>query len=256
MTFMNPLALSAMGTAVPAVAACAVVGGAAYASVAPRCSLWGAVVHRGDPARAAGGYALTFDDGPTGESTPRVLDTLARLGAKATFFVIGANARRHPEIVRRIHAEGHVVANHTMDHSHYGMMRAQWYWDRQLRETDELLASIIGVKPALFRPPMGVRTWHVTIAARRYGHTIVTWSRRAMDGLPTTAERIVNRLTAPTRAGDILILHDGVEPHMRRDPSASVAAVGPVIETLRARGLEPRSLEELTGVRPYAGLPA
>jgi peptidoglycan-N-acetylglucosamine deacetylase len=253
---MYPLGLSAMTTVLPAVGACAVVGGAAYASVAPRCSLWGPVVHRGDPGRSDGGYALTFDDGPTAESTPRVLDTLARLGAKATFFVIGANARRHPEIVRRIHDEGHVVANHTMDHSHYGMMRLQRYWDRQLRETDELLASIIGAKPALFRPPMGVRTWHVTIAARRYGHTIVTWTRRAMDGLPTTPERIVGRLVGPTGAGDILILHDGVEPHVRRDPSASVAAVGPVIEALRARGLEPKSLEELTGVRPYAALPA
>jgi len=59
----------------------------------------------------------------------------------------------------------------------------------------------------------------------------------------------------PTRAGDVLILHDGVEPNMRRDPSASVAAVGPVVEGLRARGLEPRSLEELTGVRSYAALP-
>lgn len=249
MTFMNSLAVSAMS-------AFAVVGGAAYASVAPRCSLWGRVVYRGDAARSAGAYALTFDDGPTAESTPRVLDTLARLGAKATFFVIGANARRHPEIVRRIYDEGHVVANHTMDHSHFGMMRAQWYWDRQVRETDELLGSIIEVKPALFRPPMGVRTWHVTIAARRYGHTIVTWSRRAMDGMPTTAGRIVGRLVVPARAGDILILHDGVEPNMRRDPSASVAAVGPVIERLRARGLEPKSLEELTGVRPYAALPA
>jgi len=249
MTFMNHLAVSV-------ISACAVVGGAAYASVAPRCSLWGRVVYRGVPARSAGAYALTFDDGPTEESTPRVLDTLARLGAKATFFVIGANARRHPGIVRRIHEEGHVVGNHTMDHSHFGMMRAQWYWDRQVRETDELLASIIGVKPALFRPPMGVRTWHVTIAARRFGYTIVTWSRRAMDGLPTTPERIAGRLVAPTTAGDILILHDGVEPNVRRDPSASVAAVGPVVEGLRARGLEPKSLEELTGVRPYAAVPA
>jgi peptidoglycan/xylan/chitin deacetylase (PgdA/CDA1 family) len=250
MTPTNPLALGALTTAIPVAAVCT------YATIAPRSSIWGRVVYRGDAARSAGGYALTFDDGPTEESTPRILDTLGRLGVKATFFVIGANARRHPEIVRRIHGEGHVVANHTMDHSHYGVMRAQRYWDRQVRETDELLASIIGVKPALFRPPMGVRTWHGTRAARRFGYTIVTWSRRAYDGLPTTAERIVGRLAGATAAGDILMLHDGVEPNVRRDPSATVAAVGPGVERLRARGLEPKSLEELTGVRPYAALPA
>jgi peptidoglycan/xylan/chitin deacetylase (PgdA/CDA1 family) len=210
------------------------------------------VIHRGDPAVSAGGYALTFDDGPTDDSTPRILDTLARLGARATFFVIGANAARHPDLVRRIHAEGHVVGNHTLDHSHFGVMRAQRYWDHQLRATDELVASILGVKPALFRPPMGVRTWHVTRAAARYGHTTVTWTRRALDGLPTTPERIVRRLAGPTGAGDILILHDGVEPNVRRDPSATVSAVAPLIESLRARGLEPRSLEEVTGVPPYA----
>lgn len=242
--------------AIPALAACAALGAATYATIAPACSFWGPVVHRGDPARSAGRYALTFDDGPTEDSTPRVLDVLAELGAKATFFCIGANARRHPGIVRRMYVEGHAVGNHTFDHSHFGVMRRQRYWDEQVRTTDELLASIIGVKPVLFRPPMGVRTWHVTRATRRYGHTVITWTRRAMDGLPTTPQRIVRRLAGPTAAGDVLILHDGVEPNTRRDPSASVAAVAPLVRSLRERGLEPASLEELTGVRPYAAASA
>ena len=250
---MPPLAFSTLTSAtLPAVAACAALGAATYATLAPHCSFWGPVVHRGDDSKSAGGYALTFDDGPTAESTPRILDTLARLNAKATFFVIGVNARRHPEIVRRIRDDGHVVGNHSFDHSHFGVMRAQRYWDEQVRATDDLLASILGVKPALFRPPMGVRTWHVTRAAARHGHTIVTWTRRALDGLATTPGRIVGRLAAPTSPGDILVLHDGVEPNLRRDPSATIAAVAPLIESLRARGLEPRTLEDLTGVRPYA----
>jgi len=247
--------LSYSTVAVPAVAACAALGVATYAMVAPTCSFWGPVVYRGEAARSAGRYALTFDDGPTVESTPRVLDALAGLGVKATFFCIGANARRSPGIVRRMHDEGHVVGNHTFDHSHYGVMRRDRYWERQVGETDALLTSILGVKPALFRPPMGMRTWHVTRAVRRYGYTLVTWTRRAMDGFPTTPERIVKRLAAPTAAGDILILHDGVEPNHKRDPEASVAAVAPLVRALRERGLEPATLEELTGVRPYAGLP-
>ena len=254
---MNPLALNTItAAALPAVAACAAIGAATYATVAPTCELWGPVVHRGEPARSAGGYALTFDDGPTDDSTPRILDVLGELGVKATFFVIGANVRRAPGIVRRIHAEGHVVANHSFDHPHFGVLRGGRYWDDQVRRTDEAIASVIGVRPGLFRPPMGVRTWCVTRATARYGHTIITWTRRALDGLPTTTDRIVRRLSQPTGAGDILILHDGVEPNMRRDPSPTVAAVGPLIRRLRERGLEPRSLEDLAGVRPYAVLPA
>jgi peptidoglycan/xylan/chitin deacetylase (PgdA/CDA1 family) len=241
--------------AVPALATCAAFGAAAYATVAPACSFWGPVVHRGEPARSAGRYALTFDDGPTDDSTPRVLDVLADMGVKATFFCIGANARRHPGVVRRMYDEGHAVGNHTFDHSHFGVMRRRRYWDEQVRTTDELLSWILGVKPVLFRPPMGVRTWHVTRATRRYGYTVITWTRRALDGVVTTPERIVKRLAGPTAAGDILILHDGVEPNLRRDPSASVAAVGPLVRALRGRGLEPASLEALTGVRPYAAGP-
>jgi peptidoglycan/xylan/chitin deacetylase (PgdA/CDA1 family) len=237
--------------AVAGAGACAAA--AAYVSVAPRCAFWGPVVHRGDP----GGqprFALTFDDGPSPESTPAVLDTLAELGAKATFFVIGRNAQRNPQIVRRMYDQGHVVANHSFDHSHFGAMRRRGYWEQQVRTTDDLIRQIIGLKPALFRPPMGIRTWHVTRAAARNGHTLITWTRRGLDGVRTTPQRIVDRLAMTTRAGDILILHDGIEPNVRRDPSATVAAVGPLIRTLRDRGLEPASIAELTGVRAYEGI--
>jgi peptidoglycan/xylan/chitin deacetylase (PgdA/CDA1 family) len=244
---MHPL----ITVAIPAVACAAAAGALAYASIAPTCAFWGPVVQHGDRGGAPR-YALTFDDGPSAESTPRILDTLGELSAKAAFFVIGLNVRRAPEIVRRMYAEGHVVANHSYDHSHFGMMRVRRYWERQFRETDGLIEEIIGVRPAMFRPPMGVRTGHIANAARRHGHTLVTWSRRALDGIPTTAERIVARLAGRTVAGDILVLHDGVEPNVRRDPSATVAAMRPLILGLRERGLEPARLDELTGVAPYA----
>jgi peptidoglycan/xylan/chitin deacetylase (PgdA/CDA1 family) len=239
-----------LATGAPA-AACAVAGALANVSIAPASHFWGPVVHRGD----AGGrprYALTFDDGPCERATPLILDTLGELNAKAAFFVIGVNAQRCPHIVRRIYDEGHVVANHSFNHSHFGVMRMGWYWDRQLRETDALLESIIDVRPALFRPPMGARQLHITRAARRAGHTLVTWTRRGLDGLATTSEKIVKRLAKPTRAGDILILHDGIDPNLRRDPSATVGAVRPLIMALRERGLEPALLDELIGVAPYA----
>ncbi len=239
-----------MAAGIPAIA-CAGLGALGYVSVAPRSSFWGPVVHSGDtggPPR----YALTFDDGPCDSATPAILDTLGELNAKATFFVIGLNTRRFPNVVRRIFDDGHIVANHSFNHSHFGVMRAGWYWDRQIRDTDALLQDIIGMKPALFRPPMGARQFHITRAARRHGHTLVTWSRRALDGLATTPERIVARLSDRTVAGDILIMHDGIEPNLRRDPTASVAAVRPLILALRQRGLEPAPLNELIKVPAYA----
>jgi peptidoglycan/xylan/chitin deacetylase (PgdA/CDA1 family) len=240
-----------MAAGIPAIA-CAGLGALGYVSVAPRSNFWGRVVHRGDP----GGlprYALTFDDGPCDRATPAILDTLGELNAKATFFVIGLNARQFPKVVRRIFDEGHTVGNHSFNHSHFGVMRAGWYWDRQIRDTDALLQEIIGVKPVMFRPPMGARQFHITRAARRHGHTLVTWSRRALDGFATTPERIVARLSDRTVPGDILLMHDGVEPNLRRDPTASIAAVRPLILALRQRGLEPAPLDELIKVSAYAG---
>ena len=230
-------------------AACAAL---AYTALSPTSHFWGPVIPRGDAAKFPDRYALTFDDGPTDDSTARILDSLGEHGAKAAFFVIGVNARRCPEIVRRAFDEGHVVANHSFDHSHFGVMRAGWYWDRQIEQTDALLREIIGVKPLLFRPPMGAKQFHILRAARRHGHAVVTWSRRGRDGVTTTADRIVERLAPATQGGDIVILHDGVEPNQRRDPAGTVAAVGPLIRALRERGLEPMRLDEMIGVRPYS----
>jgi peptidoglycan/xylan/chitin deacetylase (PgdA/CDA1 family) len=240
--------LIAAGVPILSTAALAALG---YVSVSPTSRFWGPVVPTGDTS-APPRYALTFDDGPCDNATPRILDTLAQLNARATFFVIGVNAKRFPKIVRRIYDEGHIVANHSYTHSHFGIMRAGWYWERQIRQTDALLQEIIGVKPAFFRPPMGARHLHLTRAARRYGHTIITWSRRAMDGIPTTAERIVERLTRHTTGGDILIMHDGIDPNLHRDPTPSVAAVKPLIQQLRDQGLEPAPLDRLIGISPYA----
>jgi peptidoglycan/xylan/chitin deacetylase (PgdA/CDA1 family) len=231
-------------------AACAAIGALAYATIAPTCQFWGPVVSRGQSSGLAR-YALTFDDGPTKGPTDAILDILGELGVKGAFFVIGLNATTQPDIVRRMYVEGHVVANHSYDHSHFGVMRAGRYWDRQISRTDRLIEEIIGRRPALFRPPMGVKHGHMCSAARRHGHTIVTWSRRGRDGVNTTPERILNRLVAHSEDGDILLMHDGIEPHMRRDPAASVAAVRPLILALRERGLEPAPLGDLIGVEPY-----
>jgi peptidoglycan/xylan/chitin deacetylase (PgdA/CDA1 family) len=238
--------------ALPAVAAGGVAfAGVAYVSVRPASRAWGPVLTHGSP-DGPPRYALTFDDGPTPGATDRILDTLRDLRVRAAFFVVGVNVQRAPDLLRRVHDEGHLVGNHSYHHSHYGMMRGPHYWRRELRRTDDLIESIIGRRPATFRPPMGVKTPFIHRAARRAGQPVVTWNRRALDGVETTADRILDRLVPATRPGDVLLLHDGIEPNRRRDPAPSVAAVRPLVERLRARGLEPARLDALLGIPPYA----
>ena len=225
------------------------LAGLAYATVAPTSSLWGPVIARGpsDSQRVA----LTFDDGPTPGSTDRVLDILDQTGVKATFFIVGVNASKYSDLLRRIHESGHLIANHTLDHSHYTVFRRLRYWKEQIRAADEIVDSIIGVRMAIFRPPMGVKTWHTSRAVRELGHTLVTWSRRAMDGFPTSSDRILGRFSN-CGAGDILLLHDGVEPHSpHRDRSATVEALKPLVDRLHARNLTAVRVDELLGLAPY-----
>ncbi len=229
----------------------AAFGAISWLSIYPTSQFWGNVHAHAGP-ETGNAYALTFDDGPTRDSTARVLDILGELRVPAAFFAIGDNARRCPELLARMHAEGHIVANHSLNHTHFSMFRGARYWDRQLRETDRIIEETIGVRPAMFRPPMGVRTCFVMGAAARQGHAVITWSRRAIDGVTTTSRRILDRLVPRTVAGDVLVLHDGVEPHSRREPTPTVEALTPLIQQLRERGLEPERLDRLLNLPAYS----
>lgn len=235
----------------PAAVSLAAAGGVlAHGTFGPRSNFWGPVLSRARRSDVRG-VALTFDDGPTPGATDRVLDTLGELGVKAAFFVVGRNVEQHPKLVERMHAGGHIVGNHSFDHSHFGLFGRGGYWRAQMARADETIRQIIGRRPALFRPPMGQKTGHISKAAAGAGHTVVTWTRRAFDGVGASPARIVNRLAA-SRPGDILLLHDGLEPNaIRRDPAATVQSVRPLIEQLRARGLEPQALDEMLGVAAY-----
>lgn len=240
-----------------AVAASLVVGGgvalgavAARALFSSRSALLGRVIFRGaraDPPR----IAFTFDDGPDPAATPRVLDVLARFKVPGAFFVIGRWAEQHPEVLRRIHAEGHLLGNHSFHHHYLGTMRRAGYWRAELTRTEDAIEAATGVRPRLFRPPMGFRNWHLTRAARERGDVIVTWTRRAYDGVPTSAVKIVARLASCMTAGDIIALHDGTDPRGRRDPDATIAALPELIDRCQSTGLQPVRLDDLIGVAAY-----
>lgn len=222
---------------------------AAWGTFAPTSGLWGPVISRGLSNNPAS-VSLTFDDGPLPDATEQILDLLGELSVKATFFVIGSAARRCPRIVRRMHDEGHLLGNHTFSHAAAGFMRGPLFWRREVARTDEVIEQIIGRRPRLFRPPLGIKT-PFTMWGAGPAHVTVTWTRRAFDGVTTTSQQILDRLVSRSRPGEILALHDGVGPQSRRDPSATVNAIRPLIEGLRARGIEPLRLDVLAGIAPY-----
>lgn len=150
--------------------------------------------------------ALTFDDGPHPESTPRVVDLLDRYGARGTFFVVGKRAEQYPEIVERAARSGHAVANHTWDHPALPTLpiakrRAQ------IRACDRAIAPF-GVR--MFRPPFGRQTLPSRLDLWRCGHQVITWSLDAKDWESNDASWIVERLLHGIRPGSIILLHDAI----------------------------------------------
>lgn len=230
---------------------CGAAGGVfAHGLFVPSSQLFGRVISRGtrsDPPCVA----ICFDDGPHPEFTPRVLDVLDDFGVKAAFFMIGRNIECAPRIVERVHEHGHIVANHTYSHAHLGALRGLTYWRRELNRTNRLIESIIGQRPAMMRPPMGQKTPMLHRAARIAGTHVVTWSRRAYDGIPTTGEAIVRRLGRSVSGGDIVTFHDGIDRNSTRNLNPTIKALPLLLGQWSCEGLQVLRLDALTGLAPY-----
>lgn len=193
--------------------------------------------------RAGRRVALTFDDGPDPQRTPAVLDLLARQGVRATFFVVGARAEAHPELVRRMATEGHVVGNHSYTHSWRFPLRSLDRTMEELCRTGEVLHRITGRQPRLFRPPFGVTNPTIARAVRRLGLDPVGWSIRSLDTMGQSPERVAARILRRLHPGAVILLHDRC--------AGSERLVGLLVEGLRSRGLEPVTLPELFDIEAY-----
>src|SRR5204863_6685277 len=123
--------------------------------------------------------ALTFDDGPS-ESTPAILEVLAEAGARATFFQVGANALRLPDLARRVAREGHEIANHTQSHPRFYLCSPATI-SRQIEQAQQSLSEVHGREPTLFRPPYGARWFGMFSALERSKLRSVMWSVSSCD---------------------------------------------------------------------------
>jgi peptidoglycan-N-acetylglucosamine deacetylase len=180
--------------------------------------------------------ALTFDDGPDGATTRAVLDTLARFGAHATFFVLGEKVRAAPNVLRDIARAGHTIGIHGDRHDRLLSLRSPKRIVAELERVRASVAEIIGERPCFFRPPVGHVSPRTAVAARKLGLTIVGWSVRGRDGLASTsATDVERRVCAGLRPGAIVLLHDAAE-HGDRTP-AGIAALPAILEHATQAGL-------------------
>jgi peptidoglycan/xylan/chitin deacetylase (PgdA/CDA1 family) len=186
--------------------------------------------------------AVTFDDGPHPEVTPRVLDILDEHRAKATFFCVGCRAAEYPEIVQEIVRRGHTVENHSQRHPRvfatYGLSRLR----HEIEGAQETLSTIAGRRPRFFRAPAGLRNPLLDPVLARLDLTYVSWTRRALDTVDPNPTTVLRRLVQQIAPGDVLTLHDRPSIRSARGTPVVLSVLPALLEKITAETLRPVSL--------------
>lgn len=190
-------------------------------------------------------FALTFDDGPDPLYTPRLLDLLKRYDMKATFFVVGSHAEKHPEVVRRIHREGHLIGIHNYVHKSNWLMRPVTV-RKQVKRTDDIIYEITGERSTYYRPPWGIV--NLFDFAKNTGCRIILWSSMFSDWRSKIgADRLTERMLAKLRGGEVMLLHDcgttmGANPDA---PEQMLIALERVLEVAQQKGMRSIRVDEM-----------
>ncbi len=185
------------------------------------------------------GYALTFDDGPHAEGTPAVLEILARESVPATFFLVGEQIRRNPSLPREILDAGHRVALHCDRHRNL-LRLAPAQVREDIARAEAAIGDSTGLAPDLYRPPYGVLNAAALRLARSRGWRTLLWSQWGRDWEKrATPESIAAKVTEGAGEGSVLLLHDADDYSAEGSWRRTLAALPSVIETMRARGVEP-----------------
>jgi peptidoglycan/xylan/chitin deacetylase (PgdA/CDA1 family) len=181
-------------------------------------------------AEITGHVALTFDDGPHPSTTMPLLKALSNGGARATFFIWGEHAARHPDLLRAVQACGHQVANHTYTHPHLTRLDRPAV-DTEINQTQAIIRRITGGTPTLFRPPYGDTNARVREQAARLGLSEVLWTVDTRDWDGASTDQIV-AAAATVQPGGVILMHDN-------GYQTTVRAVPALLRELAARGLAP-----------------
>lgn len=189
---------------------------------------------------------LTFDDGPSAEWTPKILDELKKSNIKAVFFMIGYHVQKYPDIARRVVKEGHIIGNHGFAHS------VAFYYtpaeiEEEIRYTEKVIRDITGQTTKFFRPPKAWLRKEIKEKIRSMGYDTVLWSLNSKDWVSFNHKNIVKYLSGKIRNGDILLFHDSGNVFSREGGirTQTVKAVSLLAKTLKEKGFEFVSIEEL-----------
>lgn len=185
--------------------------------------------------------ALTFDDGPWPGQTERILDILKSEGIHAAFFMMGVRVRMHPDLARRVAAEGHTIGNHTQTHPTLtrvspDVVRAQ------MAVADAIILDTTGVKPRFFRAPTGAVNGVVRAEAAALGERVVHWTVDPKDWSRPSTGAVIARVVSATRPGAVILMHDG-----GGDRSQTIEALPEIIRVLREQGFRFLTLDEMYG---------
>lgn len=170
--------------------------------------------------------AITFDDGPSGRYTGRLLDGLKERNVKASFFLIGENAKENPELVERIYKEGHLIGNHTYSHVQMTHLSEEAAVG-EIEKTDQVISAITGEHVAYMRPPFGA--WQRELEVRMEVLPVL-WSVDPLDWTTENVDEIVSKVVTEVEEGDIILLHDCY--------ASSVEAALRIVDILQKEGYE------------------
>lgn len=199
-------------------------------------------------ARTSNAIALTFDDGPHPKYTPLLLDLLKKHDAKATFFVLGAMAEKYPDLIRRMHEEGHQIGIHNYTHKTNWLLFPWSVRTDHIKKSADIVEDIIGTRPAFYRPPWGVINFFDLYLRKRFH--IVLWSVMVSDwrsSEPRDADRMRDKLMAQCKGGAVVLLHDSGETlgAVPEAPGYMLKALDEVLNQLKPQGMQFVRVDEL-----------
>ncbi len=188
--------------------------------------------------------AITFDDGPHPVFTPKTMKLLKKYNAKATFFCIGKNAEKYPELVKKILSEGHVLGNHSFSHiNYYGFLPLNKVLS-DIEKGQEVFNRITNLKLQFFRPPFGVTNPNISKAVKKLKLNTFGWSVRSFDTVAKDPDKVFNKISTKIQKGDVVLLHDTSE--------ISIEILEKLLHFLQNKNLKSVTLERLFNLRAYA----
>jgi len=221
-----------------------------YGLISTSSQVFGKSIHRGQGNNKL--VALTFDDGPYGEATIKILDILKEKNVKATFFVTGINSEKYPEILKREFDEGEVIGNHSFDHSKVLFLESPKAIKNNILKNDEVIFKIIGHHPRFFRPPYGLKSPQLIKTLNNAGYKVVLWNDATDDyDKNDSAGDITANILKKVKPGVIIDLHDGRDVQINYPRENLVDALPNIIDKIRAKGYELVTIDKIINEKPY-----